>query len=311
MYDKITKVPAGLFLVPLLLSALMYTIWPDMVNIGGFTEATFSGSSMNFILGALSFYSGTGIDVKKLIQILKRQGALLIFKFILTLSLGIVLIRLLPQEGVFGLSTLAIVVGIGSLNPAVYLSLVNEYGKKEDGAAMGLIGLFSIPVVPMIAYSIASATGAEFDWMPVISSLLPIAIGMLIGNLDKRFATLFAPGVSVMLPILGWNLGQGISLIEVAKAGIMGLLLAVIYYICTIPMYLMDKKVLKQDGIAAVAMSSVAGVSVSTPAALAIAFPELQPFVASATGQLLTAVVVTSVTTSFIVKKIYVSTYKK
>ncbi|WP_373768436.1 2-keto-3-deoxygluconate permease, partial [Jeotgalibaca porci] len=35
MFDKISKLPAGLFLVPLLLSALLYTIWPEMVHIGG------------------------------------------------------------------------------------------------------------------------------------------------------------------------------------------------------------------------------------------------------------------------------------
>jgi len=72
----------------------------------------------------------------------------------------------------------------------------------------------------MLTYSLASAAGAELDWMPVLSSLIPIAVGMLLGNLDKKFATLFAPGVSVLLPILGWNIGQGINLLEVAKAGI-------------------------------------------------------------------------------------------
>ncbi|WP_373768277.1 2-keto-3-deoxygluconate permease [Jeotgalibaca porci] len=311
MFDKISKLPAGLFLVPLLLSALLYTIWPEMVHIGGLTEALFSGDYMNFILGALCFYSGTGIDLKKLVNILKRQGVLLVVKLIISVALGFVLIKALGTDGLFGLSTMAMVVGIASLNPAVYLSLVNEYGKKEDAAAMGLIGLFSIPVVPMLTYSLASAAGAELDWMPVLSSLIPIAVGMLLGNLDKKFATLFAPGVSVLLPILGWNIGQGINLLEVAKAGILGLLLVVIYYIAMLPIYFVDKRILKQDGIAAVGMLSVAGVSVSTPAALAAAFPVLQPYVANAMGQILMAVVVTSVVTSFIVKKIYTSTYKK
>lgn len=311
MFDKITKLPAGLFLVPLLLSAFLYTIWPEMVQIGGLTEALFSGSQMNFILGALCFYSGTGIDLKKLVNILKRQGFLLVVKLIISVGLGIILIKTLGTEGVFGLSTMAMVVGIASLNPAVYLSLVNEYGKKEDAAAMGLIGLFSIPVVPMLIYSLASASGAELNWMPVISSLVPIAAGMLLGNLDKKFAALFAPGVSVLLPLLGWNIGQGINLVEVAQAGILGLLLVVFFYLAMTPIYFVDKMILKQDGIAAVGMLSVAGVSVSTPAALAVAFPVLEPYVANAMGQILTAVVITSIVTSFIVKKIYVSTYKK
>ncbi|WP_373790545.1 2-keto-3-deoxygluconate permease, partial [Jeotgalibaca porci] len=36
MFDKISKLPAGLFLVPLLLSALLYTIWPEMVHMALF-----------------------------------------------------------------------------------------------------------------------------------------------------------------------------------------------------------------------------------------------------------------------------------
>lgn len=40
MLDKINKVPAGTFLVPILLSALVYTSAPNFVRIGGLTEAT-------------------------------------------------------------------------------------------------------------------------------------------------------------------------------------------------------------------------------------------------------------------------------
>lgn len=311
MFDKITKVPAGLFLVPLFLSALFYTIWPDLVRIGGLTEATFSGDSMNFILGVLCFFSGTTIDLKRLVRVLKRQGVLLVVKFILSLAFGLFAIKLLGQEGFFGISTMALVVGISSLNPAIYLSLIKEYGTADDTAAFGLIGVFSLPIIPVIVYSITSAAGAEMDWMPIVSTLVPIGLGMLIGNLDVKFAQLFAPGSGVLLPILGWNIGQGIDLVEVAKSGLHGLLLVIIYYIAMSPIFFIDKKVLKQDGIGAVSMLSIAGISVSTLGILATAHPELQQYVSSATGQLLTATVLTSVTTSFIVKKLHRVAYAK
>ena len=304
MLDKINKVPAGTFLVPMLLSALVYTIAPNFVRIGGLTEAAFSGDGLNFILGAICLCSGTGIDVKRLVKILKRQGILLVVKFILSILLGLGVIALFGQKGIFGISSVALVVALSSINPALYLSLVNEFGKEEDPAAFGLTGLFSIPVVPIIVYSLTSSSGS-MDWSPIYSTLIPIAIGMLLGNIDKKFTALFAPGVPMLIPFMGWNIGQGIDLVEATKSGLLGLLLVVIYYIFTSPIYFTDKKLLKQDGIAGLSMISIAGVSVSAPMLLSQTHPELAPYVTSATAQLLTGVVVTSLLTSFLVKRLY------
>lgn len=80
-------------------------------------------------------------------------------------------------------------------------------------------------------------------------------------------------------------------------------MLVVIYYAFMSPMCLTDKLALKQDGIAGLSMMSIAGVSVSTPVLLASSHPELEAYVASATGQLLTPADITSIVTSFLVKK--------
>lgn len=310
MFDKISRIPAGLFLVPLLLSALLYTISHDFVRIGGLTEATFSGDGLAFILGAVCFCSGTGIDLKRLLVVVKRQGVLMLIKIILTIGLGLGAIALFGQKGIFGISTVALVVAFSSINPALYLSLVKEYGTEDDPAAFGLIGIFSIPVLPIIVYSIAFPSGNGIDWSPVYSALLPIGLGMILGNIDKKFAALFGPGVAVLIPLMGWNIGQGIDLIEAAKSGFVGILLVVIYYIFMSPIYFTDKKLLKKDGIAGLSMISVAGISVSAPLLLAQFYPELLPYVASATGQLLTAVVISSIVTSFLVKRLYNNVYQ-
>ncbi len=52
-------------------------------------------------------------------------------------------------------------------------------------------------------------------------------------------------------------------------------------------------------------MISIAGVSVSAPMLLSQTHPELASYVKSATAQLLTGVVVTSLLTSFLVKKLH------
>lgn len=50
-----SKVSAGTFLVPLIVSMVLYTFWPDLFKVGGFTEALFSSSGVNIISGLLAF----------------------------------------------------------------------------------------------------------------------------------------------------------------------------------------------------------------------------------------------------------------
>ena len=70
MLKSINKIPAGTFLVPMILSAFIYTFWPDLFHVGGLTEGLLSGSGMPFITGALSFFSGTGMKLAALLSLL-------------------------------------------------------------------------------------------------------------------------------------------------------------------------------------------------------------------------------------------------
>lgn len=55
------------------------------------------GDGLNFILGAICLCSGTGIGVKGLIKILKRQGILLVVKFSLSILLALGVSMLLSK----------------------------------------------------------------------------------------------------------------------------------------------------------------------------------------------------------------------
>lgn len=161
MLNAIKKVPAGTFLVPMLVSALLYTLWPNLFQIGGLTEHIFGGAGTNGLIGAICFCSGTGIDLKKIGYALKRQGVLLVVKFIIGVSASLLFISLFGQSGVLGISALAFTIAICSINPAVYLSLMQQYGSEDDTAVYAVTGLFSIAAVPMIVYGIAS--GGEIN----------------------------------------------------------------------------------------------------------------------------------------------------
>ena len=303
MLNAIKKVPAGTFLVPMLLSAFIYTFWPNLFQIGGLTEHIFGGAGTNGIIGAICFCSGTGIDVKKISYALKRQGVLLVTKFILGVSVSLLFISMFGQPGVLGISALAFTITICSINPAVYLSLMQQYGNEQDTAVYGITGLFSIAAVPMIVYGIAS--GGGMDWMPVISTLVPMAAGVVFGNLDPEFRDFFMPALPALTFLMGWNLGYGLNLIESLKAGGGGIILTILFYLINFVFLLLDRYVLKNDGTVGATFLTVAGLSVSTAAILGNIYPDvLGPYVTAAASQVLLAVVVTSVITPFIVAKL-------
>lgn len=53
-------------------------------------------------------------------------------KLVLTVGFGLLFIALLGQSGVFGISALAFIVAICSMNPALYISIVNDFGDEVD-----------------------------------------------------------------------------------------------------------------------------------------------------------------------------------
>jgi 2-keto-3-deoxygluconate permease len=303
MLNAIKRVPAGTFLVPMLLSALIYTFWPNLFQIGGLTEHIFGGAGTNGLIGAICFASGTGIDLKKIGYALKRQGVLMLAKFILGVTVSLLFISFFGQSGVLGISALAFTIAICSINPAVYLSLMQQYGNEQDTAVYGVTGLFSIAAVPMVVYGIAS--GGNIDWMPVISTLVPMIVGVVFGNLDPDFKDFFMPALPALTFLMGWNLGYGLNLIESFRAGFGGIILAILFYIINFGILLIDRFVLKNDGTVGATFLTVAGLSVSTATILGQIYPDvLGPYVTAAASQVLLVVVVTSVITPFIVAKL-------
>ncbi len=312
MLKYINKVPAGTFLVPLIISMIFYTFWPDMTRIGGITEAVFSGDYQNFIVGALCLFSGTGINLKTVGSMLKRQGVLLIVKFIMALILGLGFLYFIGIEGIWGISGLAFVVVISSINPAVYLSIATDYGTLDDQGAYGVTGLFSIPFVPMLIFGIYFSGGiSQMDWTPVISTLIPLAIGVALGNIDQGFKAMFVPGVAASLPLLGWNIGQSSNLFDALESGLYGIILTLFFLLTCLILYFTDTVLLKNDGVIALAMFNVAGLSVSTPAILASMYPALEGDMVAATAQVLTACVLTSILSPILSGRRYTSLYQE
>lgn len=299
----INKVPAGTFLVPMLISAVLYTIWPGLFQIGGLTETFFAGGGVTFLIGGITFFSGIGIDIKSLGELFKRHGVILVVKFVLAVALSLGFMALFGQEGILGISAVAFTVAISSSNPAAYIAIVSEMGEEVDEAAFGLTSLFAIPAVPMFIYGIVGSGG--FDFMPVLSTIIPLIAGMALGNIDPNFRDLFGSGVSILIPVLGWNLGQSMNLFDVLSSGVVGIILVIIFYVIMSLLVVTDKFALKNDGVASMAMNSVAASSSAFPALVAVSNPSVAPYVSDAAAQLLTLAIITIILTPILTRKLF------
>lgn len=66
--------------MPMMISALIHTFFPDLFNIGGVTESFFGPSSLGFIFGATIFISGCTVKLSSIKSVIKIYGLLIFSK---------------------------------------------------------------------------------------------------------------------------------------------------------------------------------------------------------------------------------------
>lgn len=301
------RIPAGTFLVPMVVSMVIYSFFPNLFDMGGPTEAFFSNSGTNYIVGLLVFASGTTVDLKKIGHLMKHQGALVVIKMFISIIFGVIFLLLFGLEGVWGISGLGFLAVILSINPAVHLALTEMYGDKDDASIYPFAVIPALPALPMIMLSAYISGGfGGIEWTPIISIFLPLVIGIILGNLDPEFGKVFGPVMPAALMLLGWLLGQGMDMFEAIRSGLSGIIVTIIFMVLSMPlMYFIDKKVLKYDGLAGVSIATVAGMSTAVPATVGTALPAVAGDVTSATAQVLMAAIITSILAPIIVNKLH------
>lgn len=307
MLNAMRKVPAGTFLIPMIVSMLFYSFWPNLFHIGGPSEAFFSNAGTNYIIGLLVFASGTTVNLAKLGKLLKHQGILVVFKLLISVVFSFAFLFFFGLDGIWGISGLGFVSIIVSINPAINLSITDAYGDKDDAAIYPFAAIPSLPAIPLIVMSAYISGGlGDMDWMPVFSVFLPLVVGIVIGNLDREMGTLFWSCMPALLILFGWLLGQSMNLFGAIRTGLSGLLVSVLFMLLTMPlMDFFETRVLHYEGYSGIALSTVAGVSAAAPAIIALALPQLNEYVASATSQVLMASIITNILAPIIVRRLY------
>lgn len=296
--------PGGTLLVPIFISALITTFVPDLFKIGGLTESIFSGVSMNFLLASAVFLSGTLLNFSVLGHVIKRYGLLILTRLIFNTVFGVIFAKFFGLAGIFGISSISFIVCLTSLNPTIFLAIVNDYGDETDKAAFGILSLVASPVIPMFIYGLTSPT--DLDLMPIISTMIPLGVGVLIGNLDKELADFLGSGMSYIIFFLGWTVGASINLLDAFSAGLSGLVMIIFYYLISfVPLFIIERFFMKRKGVSAIAMSTLAGVSASVPMLMAGSNPELVPYAGSAAAIVSLCVVLSAIISPSLAKKLH------
>lgn len=294
---SIEAVPGGMMVVPLLAGALIATFFPGTPKFfGSFTGALFSGALT--ILAVFYVCMGASIDFRATPYIVKKGGTLLFVKVGIAVILGLVFGRVLGEApvaaGMFaGLSTLAVVASMNDTNGGLYMALMGQYGRPRDVGAYTIMSLESGPFLTMVTLGIAGLSA--FPWQTLVGAVLPLLVGMIIGNLDREMRDFLSRAIPVMIPFFAFALGTGLDLSKVWQAGLLGLAMGVAVVVVTgIPLFFADR-ITGGTGVAGVAAASTAGNAAAVPAIVASANPAYADAAGPATILVAACVVVTAI----------------
>jgi 2-keto-3-deoxygluconate permease len=292
----VERVPGGMMVLPLFLGALITTVYPHAGSFfGSFTGALFSGALP--ILAVFYVCMGSMIDVRSLPQVARQGGLLLLAKTALGVAAGIIFGRRLGMEPVrsgwwTGISTLAIVAAINDTNGGLYMSLTAQYGTPQEAAAYSIMSLESGPFLTML--TLGAAGLSAFPWPTLVGAVLPLCIGILLGNLDPDLRKFFSSAAPVLIPFFAFALGTTLDFHRVWQAGLAGLALGLGVILVSAPVLFLVDRLGTGNGTAGLAAATTASNAAAVPALVAAANPNYADAAAPATALVASSVIVTS-----------------
>ena len=290
----VQKVPGGLMVVPLILGATLNTIdqlhlpWVtavlqwlgagqtdsgnyEFLRIGGFSQELFKDGAL-VLIALFLFCSGGQMNLRVGGKALKKGVLLVSAKYLTGLAVGLALGFLFdPINGLLGLSTVAIIAAMTNGNGGMYAALTSQYGNRSDTGAVAILSLNDGPFFTLMSLGLL---GSQFPMIAFIAVLLPIALGMLLGNLDEDIRTFLKPGEILPVPFFAFALGANMNLAVFFNPQVVGagLLLGVMTTVLTGAAGILIFKVFRERSvIAPVSEATTAGNAAGTPAAIAAA----------------------------------------
>jgi len=287
------KIPGGLMIVPLLIGVLFNTFIPEALNIGGFTTAMFRGGALAFI-GLFVLCHAAQIEIKKVGVPVYKGAVWLGAKVTVAIIIGWIVGTVFGPAGILGLTPLAIIGGMANSNGGLFVTLTGQYGDSTDVGAISIVSLSDGPFFTMVGLGLAGF--ADIPFIALVAVIVPIVLGLILGNLDEDMRKFLKQGTVLLIPFFAFPLGAGLHLQNIVDAGLQGIVLglATVFIIGTVGV-LCTRLFGKKFKAAGAAIGTTAGNAALTPAALALVDPSLAPFAADATVQIATSVIITAV----------------
>jgi 2-keto-3-deoxygluconate permease len=293
IYRVVNRVPGGMMVVPLFLGMVINTFAPNLLKIGGFTQAL-TGVGYPTVLGMYLFTVGTKMTVRAAPKMMLRGFGILLAKVSTATVLALAVNRFFDGN-LLGVSTLAVMVAMSDTNGGMFLALTSVMGNKDDA---GTYVPQSIETGPFLTMLIFVGTGlAVIPWLTMVSVIAPIVVGAILGNLDDDIRQFFGSHEPIIVPFMAFTLGQTINLTAVLTAGLPGVVLGLTVLAVTGAMCIAADRLLGGNGVAGAAASSTAGNSAAVPQAVALADPAYAAIAAAATVQVTASVIVTAILT--------------
>lgn len=294
--QTLDHIPGGMMVIPLLFGSCFATFSPHVdVFFGSFTFALFHGGLP--ILAVFYLCTGSSISVKSLPMVIQRGGVILGTKITIGILIGLVMGHLIGETPItsgwfLGLSTLALVAAVNDTNGGLYMALMTQYGSKEEAGAYVVMALESGPFLTMVSLGIAGLSA--FPWQTMLGAILPLLIGIVLGNLDEELAKFLQPARLILIPFFAFSLGFGINLYHIIHAGLLGIIMGVVLVIISAGILLCVDKLAGGNGTAGIAAASTAGNAAAVPALIAAANPAYAQAAPSATVLVASCVMVSS-----------------
>ena len=294
MVNFMNKIPGGIMLIPLLVGCTLHSFFPDFLQIGGATTGVLTIT--NAFLGAFFVCVGANLSISGAGKALKVGAVVTLAKLVASIAVGLIASHIF-NDNLLGLSAVAIISGMSNSNGGMFTVLTKMYGDDADQGAIAVVSLNDGPFFTMIA--LGSAGMADIPLMALVAALVPLVIGIILGNLDPKMKRLLNEAEPVIIVFLAVAVGCSMNFSQIISGGFGGIVLGLMTLIIGGIITVFFDRITGGTGIAGAAISTVAGNAVATPLAVAAADPSIYDAAVIATPQVAAAMIITAILCPF------------